>query len=322
MTARRHGGDLAAAMARSGGARADWLDLSTGINPDPWPVPDLPAHAWAALPGQPDMDALLAAARRAYGVHPDNGIVAAPGTQALIQQMPALSPALDARVVTPTYTEHAGVFRDAGQPVREVATLEDLDGAATAIVVNPNNPDGRHWSPDRVLAIRAGLLVIDEAFCDVMPSLTCCGRALPERVVILRSFGKFFGLGGVRLGFAIAAPGTADRLRRRLGPWAVSGPALLIGAAALSDTDWMAATRAALKERSARLRTILVAAGLEIVGGTPLFTTARAEDAAALQQRLARHHVWSRTFDDRPDWIRFGLPADAAGLERLERALG
>lgn len=321
MAIRGHGGDLAAAMARFGGAAADWLDLSTGINPNPWPVPDLPARCWSTLPGQPELDALVAAARAAYGVHPGNAVLAAPGTQALIQQMPALSPALDARIVGPTYNEHAGVFRDSGHPVREVATLAGLDGAGVAIVVNPNNPDGRAWPVADVLTVRAGLLVIDEAFADVMPRVSACARALPEGVVVLRSFGKFFGLAGLRLGFAVAAPATAVRLRQRLGPWAVSGPALWIGAAALADDTWIAATRARLAGQMTDLRAVLSGAGLQDVGGTDLFTTAAAADAANLQARLAARRIWTRTFDYRPDWIRFGLPADRAGMDRLREAL-
>ena len=88
----KHGGDLTEAMAHYGGTPDMWLDLSTGINPWPWPMPPaLPARVWRRLPSRADEDALLEAAREAYVVPAGVEIVAAPGTQALIQWLPHLA---------------------------------------------------------------------------------------------------------------------------------------------------------------------------------------------------------------------------------------
>lgn len=323
MAKREHGGDLAAAVARFGGERADWLDLSTGINPDCWPMPAVPARFLTALPEKADAEDLIRAARAAYDVHPANRIVPAGGAQALIQAMPMLAEGDDVRVLAPTYNEHAGRFADSGRAPKEVAAPDALRGADAAVVVNPNNPDGRRTEPAALLdmAGSVGLLVVDESFCDVTPALSLCPGELPPNIVVLRSFGKFFGLAGLRLGFAVAADAPAERLARLLGPWAVSGPALFAGASALRDTAWIDATRERLSRSMTRLRGLLTDAGFEIVGGTDLFVTARAEDAAAWRERFAEHRIWVRPFGYAPDWLRFGLPPADGNWPQLEAAL-
>lgn len=324
-----HGGDLAAAEARYGRPAAGWLDLSTGINAVPYPVPALAPAVWRRLP-QPDAEAaLLDAARAAYGVAPDKAIVAAPGTQALIQLLPMLAPPGPVAVRSPTYGEHARVWRAAGYAVREPGDLDGLAGAGVAVVVNPNNPDGRLAPPDALLAASeamrcaGGLLVVDEAFADVMPEVGLSGRPAAESdgVVVLRSFGKFFGLAGVRLGFAIGPPSPVARLQALLGPWAVSGPAIAIGMTALSDGDWIAATRADLAARVSRLDGILAQAGLAVAGGTSLFRLVDSAQARAIHESLARAGIWTRAFPAHPRWLRIGVPGGEAEFGRVVAAL-
>lgn len=328
MRARPHGGDLDRAEAVHGRPADGWLDLSTGINPWPYPVPDVAADAWARLPAKAALDDLLAAARRAYGVDPAAGVIAAPGTQALIQLVPRLVPAGEVRVVGPTYGEHAPAWAGIGHRVADVADLADLpDGLAGVVVCNPNNPDGRVVPRDVLLdlagrlAAAGGLLLVDEAFADVTPETSLADAAGRPGLAVLRSFGKFFGLAGLRLGFALAAPETAERLATLLGPWAVSGPALAIGRRALLDEAWIMATRQRLAAEAEALRSLLVDAGLEYVGGTDLFQLARCPDADALQRRLAARGVWIRVFPGRPGLARFGLPGGEVAQARLARAL-
>jgi len=321
---RDHGGNLDAAMARFGGAAGDWIDLSTGINPRPYPVPDIPREAWAALPTEADMAALSEAAAQAYGA----GCAIAPvaGAQAAIQMMPALLPPGEARVLGPTYNEHAASLRAAGWQVCEVARADDLAGADLAVIVNPNNPDGRRHAPDALLMLadRVGLLVVDESFADTAPELSVVPQLTreSERVIALRSFGKFYGLAGLRLGFAVGGARHIARLKEMAGPWPVSGPAITIGCAALNDTAWQAETRARLSADAARLDALAAAAGWDLVGGTPLFRLYETGDAAAAQARLARAQIWSRTFPYSPGWLRLGLPGAEDEWTRLEAALG
>jgi cobalamin biosynthetic protein CobC len=325
----KHGGDLSDAIARFGGEAGAWLDLSTGINPTPWPVPDALLKPFLQrLPARADADALLDAARKAYRVPANTALVAAPGTQALIQWLPRLAPQAPVAVCGPTYSEHAHAWASAGHQVVSINGLDALPATARhAVVVNPNNPDGRIVSlaaierAAKTLHTRGGWLVVDEAFVDVMPDATAASLCTDLPIVILRSFGKFYGLAGLRLGFAIAMPAIVEQFCRALGPWSVSGPALAIGTAALRDTDWAGEMRRQLAMQAARLDEILAASGGTIVGGTSLFRLLRHADAARIHERLAQKYIWSRKFAHADDLLRFGLPGSDQGFARLSHAL-
>lgn len=325
----QHGGDPAALEARFGKPSAGWLDLSTGINPVPYAVPDIPSSALAHLPRQADMDALEAAARKAYGVPADAAIVASPGTQALIQMVPTLFAPRDVTILGPTYGEHAPAWAAAGHQVQDAASLcaQAALPAPFAVVVHPNNPDGRTQTVEGFLAFAdelnelGGALVVDEAFADVTPELSVTPHAGVGGLIVLRSFGKFFGLAGVRLGFAVCAPDIAAQLSAKLGPWAVSGPAIWAGVHALGDAAWQDAARVRLKADARRLDALLEHAGLRIVGGTDLFRLAESDAASEIYEKLGRAGILTRPFDYNAQWLRFGLPGCDADWARLEAAL-
>jgi cobalamin biosynthetic protein CobC len=170
------------------------------------------------------------------------------------------------------------------------------------------------------LARRGGLLVVDEAFGDVTPELSVV-RFVGPGLLVLRSFGKFFGLAGLRLGFAVADPVTARLLRTVLGPWSVSGPAMVVGRAALADKTWIAETRQRLTYESTLLDNILIQAGLSVLGGTSLFRLVNAPRAWALYEHLGQRGILVRPFAAAPRWLRFGLPPGDAGRKRLREAL-
>jgi cobalamin biosynthetic protein CobC len=314
-----HGGGLGEVMRRFPDAPRPWLDLSTGINPVPYPVGALPGETWARLPAREDERALLAAAATRYGVPDPATIVAAPGTQALIQLLPRLVPRSRVAVLGPTYEEHEACWARHGHEVRVVGDAAGANGADIIVAVNPNNPSGA-LRKDFGKASR--LLVVDEAFIDFEPRGASLASDLPDRTVVLRSFGKTYGLAGVRLGFAIAQRDLADRLRTELGPWAVAGPALELGRRALGDGAWLEAARERLAKDSARLDGVLRDAGFELIGGTLLFRLVRHPSAAAFVQRLGQHGIHVRAFADRPNELRFGLPGDDAAFGRLAAALG
>jgi len=317
-----HGGRLEEARRRWPGAPEPFLDLSTGINPHAYPLPPLPPESFARLPEPEALARLEAIAARAYGVADPACVVAAPGTQALIQLLPRLFPAEAATVLGPTYNEHAEAWRRAGVSVRETAEVAGLHDAEVAVLCNPNNPNGARHAPEALFAIarRARLLVVDEAFADLEPEPLSLAPHLPlPSVVVLRSFGKAYGLAGLRLGFALGEPGTVEALRALLGPWAVSGPAIATGAVALADEGWRAATRERLRHDGERLRTMLEAAGLQVLGGTRLFVLAAGDPSLA--ERLGRAGILVRAFSFAPTRFRFGIPGDEAAWERLQRAL-
>ncbi|MEM9795027.1 MAG: threonine-phosphate decarboxylase [Pseudomonadota bacterium] len=308
-TPRDHGGGIDAACARWGGRPEDWLDLSTGINPVPYPIPALAPSAWTRLPDRGAELALIQAARAHWRVPDGVDILPAPGASAVIARLPMLRPAGQVHIENPTYNEHEAAFRAHGWALSK----KDADAV---VLVNPNNPDGRTWPPT---AADAPLVVIDESFCDISPEASLIDLARRPGTVVLKSFGKFWGLAGLRLGFAIGTGDTIGPLRDALGPWPCSGPALTIGTAALRDQNWASETRARLQSDAGRLDTLLNPLGT-IIGGTPLFRLLETPQASVLQERLARNHIWTRTFPYAPNWIRFGLPA-VTGWGRLADAL-
>lgn len=308
--ARDHGGRLSEAIARFGGDAKDWIDLSTGINPTPYSIPPLPQTAWTNLPDEALIRDLEDAARQFWNVPEGAEVVAAPGASALIATIPRLFDGNEVNIPQPTYNEHAAAFENAGW-------TRGCSGKTT-VLVNPNNPDGRVWSDAEVPTQN---VVIDESFCDVMPEKSLISHAISPGCIILKSFGKFWGLAGLRLGFAICLPDMAIRLREALGPWAVSGPACHTGTAALCDPGWANEMRGKLADQSDRLDAMLSEAGLKLVGGTTLFRLASVEGASVLQQHLAAQHILTRVFPYSDNWVRFGLPATASEYARLEAAL-
>ncbi|HRL77378.1 MAG TPA: threonine-phosphate decarboxylase CobD [Candidatus Accumulibacter phosphatis] len=320
-----HGGRLRAAAAHYGIPTGEWLDLSTGINPDPWPVPPLPASAWQRLPE--DDDGLEAAAASAYG---NPGLLPVAGSQAAIQLLPALLPRAAVACVSPLYAEHPHCWQKAGHRVRLITgSLSRALAAATPYVLlcNPNNPTATAHTRAALLHAaselkrRGGWLIVDEAFIDPTPDdsvADLAGTPAAPRLIVLRSLGKFFGLAGARVGFVLAAAELLQRMRAELGPWTVSGPARSVARLALADLDWQRTARHRLLAAGERLHDLLAAHGE--VHGTALFATLRRADGAQLHDHVAHRGILTRLFAEH-GLLRFGLPASEDDWQRLHAAL-
>ncbi|MGV8952969.1 MAG: threonine-phosphate decarboxylase CobD [Cypionkella sp.] len=316
---RDHGGNIDSAIARFGGS--DWIDLSTGINRVPYPLPVLLPEDWTMLPTGAAKQALLDVARTTYGTAA--AILATAGAQAAIQMIPHLGAKGRARVLGPTYNEHAACLRVAGWAVEEVSRFNQLAGADLAVVVNPNNPDGASYSPTDLLDLSAavGRLVVDESFADAQPQLSLAAQAGENGLLVLRSFGKFYGLAGVRLGFVLGAADDIAALDAMAGPWPVNGAALRIGQTALADTAWAQATTQRLRAEADQADALATALGWQPAGGTELFRLYDTPDAMTAQDRLARHQIWTRIFPYSNRWLRLGLPAGPTEWARLTLAM-
>ena len=358
-----HGGNLDAAVKHYGGDPRDWIDLSTGINRSAYPLKDIPAWqeeaAFCSLPTRQLVYEVEAAARATYQTKAP--ITAMAGVQAAIQSLPSLllrtlKQPLQVKILGPTYGEYHQQFSQAGWPVETVPSLEALaqnssqveNKGTIAIVVNPNNPDGRLISPQDLwdLAAHVQLLIIDESFADPHPGLSLAPWLNPPiiydrpdntmtydrpenrgRLLVLRSFGKFYGLAGLRLGFALGDPALVAGLRAQAGAWAVSSPALVAGLAALKDPAWRQGTIRTLKENRYRLDQLARAAGFQAIGQASLFGLYETANATQVQEQLARHHIWSRSFTttgpnaQSGGRLRLGLPAGKDEWQRLAQAL-
>jgi cobalamin biosynthetic protein CobC len=321
-----HGGRLRVAAARYRIPLADWLDLSTGVSPHGWPVPQLAPTVWQRLPEEGDG---LEEAMAAY-YQSTRGMTVA-GSQAAIQALPGLFPRASIACLAPLYNEHPHAWHMAGHDVHmwKDNSVDDAlaRGATHVLVCNPNNPTGRSHSSQMLLEVAArlntryGVLIVDEAFIDATPENSLAplaGTDAAPNLIVLRSLGKFFGLAGARVGFVFAASSLLERLRTRLGPWPVSGPSREIAKRALLDRDWQIEMRSFLLASGHRLATLL--APLGGIGATALFATVRSPHAKDLHEYLARNGIFTRHFEQE-SMIRFGLPESEGSWARLDGVL-
>lgn len=320
-------GELDRLAARYPDAPGPWLDLATGCNPWPYPVA-IPAEAWTRPPQGRDREAARAAVASYLAVASPDNIALVPGVEAAIAHLPHCLEPTRVAVLTPIYDSHAPAWRAAGHEVHDLSG-EAIEASDVPVVVltNPNDRHGGVIQPEvlRDLAARCrargGLLVVDEAFADLMPEISISGDAPGGSTVVLRSLGKGFGLVGVRAGAMVAPAALTGAVRERLGPWAVSGPALAAMTAAYGDPSWMAEMRAHLDAAARDLDTALRELGVTIAGGTALFRLIATPMAVHVQTTLARRGIAVRRFPGDPRHLRVGLPPDEPARERLVAGL-
>ena len=331
-----HGGDLGAARTAYPESLEPWIDLSTGINPIAYPwMARLPqeilTEATARLPQKSAETACLKAWTESLQVkNPDDWLLV-PGSQAMINLLPILFPDHQAVISDPCYGEYERAWRRTGTSVQKVQPhdLMSLEPQHSTVVIltNPNNPDGYLWPIGQLLslahrlALSGGSLVVDEAYGEVLDNMSLASMTLPDNVIILRSFGKFFGLAGLRLGMVRLNHCHQQKIRDHLGPWTINGLALAVATYALKDKSWIDNTRQHLTRNMAGLRHCLQTAGLTLIGGTDLFCLTRQGNAPALYDTLLSHGILVRKFPERPSELRFGLPRDADHFQRLKEAL-
>lgn len=310
-----HGGALDLAVAKYGGNAASWLDLSTGINPYHYPIENVANLSWTQLPQASALNNLLYAASAAYGCKPQN-ILAANGTQALIEILPLILPKSKIAILSPTYQEHQHNWQKHGHEVVLVADIEQAKSANHLIIVNPNNPTGKLFSPDELrelqtyFAAKKGYLIIDEAFIDMTPEMSMSAFAGEEGLIILRSFGKFFGLAGVRVGFVLAEDSILNEMGKHIGLWNIAGMSMQIATQALEDLTWQKSMRGKVAENMSNMQSILKDCEFKIVGATDLFCLAEMpnnQSAYDYFEKLAKRHILTRKFIDNNKILRFGL---------------
>ena len=329
-----HGGRLGVAHSLFPDVQQPWIDLSTGINPRSYPAPRASQRSRNRLPEPTELARLEAIAAEAFGVTDPARVVATAGTECALRLLPQLVQLKAAVIVGPTYGSHADAWTRAGAPTQAIR-LEEIgahaERAVCMTIVNPNNPDGRIVASSRLLALHdslaqhGGMLIVDEAFAEVAPEASvaaAAGTPAGSKLIVLRSFGKFFGLAGLRLGFIVAATPLVATIRGLIGEWPVSSDALAAGLAAYANVRWMERERGILQKAAQRLDGLLTLSGFELAGGTSLFRLARAADAHERFARLLTAGILVRPFDFAPDLLRFGLPRGREQWRRLAAALG
>lgn len=318
-----HGGNLAQAAKQYGIALTDWLDLSTGINPNQYPIPAIPSRIWQRLPDA--NDELIEAALAYYGCQ---SLLPTAGSQAAIQILPKLRPAGHIAMPSMMYQEHSYAWKNNGHQVTLFETSPDdstLNQADVVLLCNPNNPTGKRYQKKQLLhwhqqlAARGAWLIVDEAFMDMTPNESLAEHAHQECLIVLRSLGKFFGLAGARVGFLLAHHHILNLAQEMLGPWTITGPSEFIATQALLNQPWQEDTRKALATNSLKLQKLLSLYDLQPTGKTDLFQFVTSESAMSIHHALAKQGVWTRLFDNIPA-VRFGLPPGTQ-WQQLEAAL-
>lgn len=327
-----HGGNLTLAVERFGIPSERWIDLSTGINPESFPFSPLNATDWRTLPHAESE--LLTAARAYYNA---TSILAVAGSQAAIQLLPRLRSKSRVAFLPLSYNEHSYNWRKRGHEcvaVSKEQLIADCSSFDVVVICNPNNPTGEKFAPEVLLELhanlsqRSGWLVVDEAFMDCTPSSSVVSSTgdTREGLIVLRSFGKFFGLAGVRLGFVAAWSELLEEMRSELGPWTVNGPALKIACEALRATEWHSIARTRLTVTSSRLKELLCDFDLTPTGGTAFFQWIETPRARRLHEHIAAGGILTRLFEPvetarMSPSIRFGLPGSEEEFNRLQTRL-
>ena len=319
-----HGGYLISAAEKYKIPIEQWVDLSTGINPNGWPIPNIPSACWQRLPESGD--SLISAAKDYYQCQ---SILAVAGSQAAIQILPQLRSKSKVGVLPLAYAEHGYSWKKAGHEIVELTeeTIGDqLDLLDVLILINPNNPTTQRFSKDHLLnwhkklQQRNGWLIVDEAFIDTTPEESLCSYPASDGLIILRSIGKFFGLAGIRCGFVVGQEKLLTKINEALGPWTISHPSRYVATAALIDKQWQQQTRYDLKKQSERLVLLLTKRGLKPDGQTDLFVWIKIPEAKGIHQALAEQGVLTRLFDQ-PLSLRFGLPQNEQQWSQFDIAL-
>jgi len=319
-----HGGNLRQAAKKYGIPIDQWLDLSTGINPQSWYVPPLPMDCWGRLPEQDD--GLIQAAINYYQCP---SLLAVAGSQAAIQTLPYLRPHSKVGILTPSYNEHAYAWTQAGHQVIPITSMmieSQLACLDVLLLVNPNNPTGERFDQCQLmnwwerLQQKQGWLMIDEAFIDSHPPDSLANQCPQTGLIVLRSVGKFFGLAGIRVGFVLAEEALLSALAQRLGPWSIAHPSRWVASQALQDKAWQQLTRQQLSRQGNRLNHLLTQYQLSPTGGCELFQWIKHENASMIHQQLAEQGIWSRLFTE-PVSFRLGLPATEGQWQQLEQGL-
>lgn len=330
-----HGGDLDRAITQYGGQMTDWLDLSTGISPWPYPPPDVEVTLWQRLPPAPNT--LCQAAARYYGCE-EHYVVVSPGSQLAIRLLPTLLPK-PTTVAIPLigYQEHGYAWRLAGHQTLHYRGLAELNALIAteqvehAVVINPNNPTTDYFSTtalaDLAQTLR-GILLVDEAFADTTTASMVEYLDTNENLMILRSPGKFFGLAGARVGFLLSRNQLADQLKTLLMPWSLSAPACHVVESALRDSNWQSMQKQRIQQAGQKMVQLLSGVvkrrqpDLEL-RPQALFCSlfGSKESLHVLHQSLAERKIWTRlnTPQEPVSWLRIGLPGPAQS--RFEAAL-
>jgi threonine-phosphate decarboxylase len=257
-----HGGNIISMARQHGFSPTDSIDFSASINPlglSP-KVREAIIGALDSLVHYPDNDCgeLKQALAGFHGVPPEY-IAIANGSTEIIYNLPALLPGKSVLIISPSFSEYSHALLQHRCEVRHMILSPndnfslDLERLSRVLdeyydalyLCNPGNPSGMLY-PRQVIEqvydlcrATGTFLVLDEAFMDFCEKASAKDMIITsDHGIVLRSMTKFYGIPGLRLGYAMAAPALIERLTSMGGPWSVNTLAQTAGVAALADEEY------------------------------------------------------------------------------------
>ena len=317
-----HGGDLDKAINCYGGEKYQWIDLSTGINPEPYPIPRLEISDWKNLPTLTEIQSLEKIIKSK--LQTSSEIVLVPGAQSAINFLPFLLKKKKVKILSPTYNEYQFCFQNAGWDVHFCKKFNQLFDSEVVIIVNPNNPDGKIYDVKDLIKLSKSVeqLIVDESFIDssLCKSVISGIDSDTSNIIVIRSFGKFFGLAGMRLGFIISNSKINKKFKNSLGPWPISKMAIKIASKAFQDETWIKKTKIKLVATVKLMDRLMDVVNWKTIGGTNLFRLYSTPNSDLAQKLLAEQYIWSRKFSYSKKWLRLGIPSNE-DFRKLEKTI-
>jgi len=268
----QHGGNIYTLLDDKKVAAAEILDFSANINPcapPPW-LRSLINRELELVAHYPDpaAKALIEAITERHPVAAEY-IVPANGTTELLHLLPHIIPRGQVIIPVPSYVDYFAVFEKHGFEITPLYLEESnnfaivpddisslLKGKETIIFGNPANPSGSFLQQNSIVELAQNhsdtLFIIDEAFLDFQEDHHSTGGQC-ENLVTLNSLTKFYGVPGLRLGFGIFPLIYAKKIAALMPQWSINTLAQRVGARALRDHEFDAASRAKFQELSSEM---------------------------------------------------------------------
>lgn len=267
-----------------------------------------------AVAQYPDVEQLQQSIGSRLGVAAE-GVVIAAGSDAIIEAIVRYCVRLGLKALLPVPTfyryeriakraglalSYAHYLKDEGAfvfPTDEIVAALNSGEIGALFLCQPNNPLGSLIPPAdfelllRVAAEKNVLVLVDEAYAE-FDNPTALGAIGQQRIIIVRTFSKSFGLAGIRVGYALTETALATELRSQLLPWPVAHVSLVVAQYAFGEPDYFARRRTVLmKERDAFATHLKEIPGVTVYPSRANFLLIAVPDAPGVVRRLAEKDI-------------------------------
>lgn len=308
-----HGGNIYAVKRRF---KKEVIDFSANINPLGLPsqIKKIIYKNFASILHYPDPEANIIRKLAQYWGVKEKNILLGNGSTELIYLIASCFMPKTTLIPVPTFSEYERAARNIRSKIKFVNLDEKedfrlnpnrLSDSDILFLSNPNNPTGNLiFTDSRMLEeLPYKLIVIDEAFMDFLPDekkYTLIWKAAKsKRIIVLRTFTKFFALPGLRIGYLVAHRDIIKALKKYQMPWSVNVFALKAAECLLVDKSYINNTRQFIeKEKRFLFKAIAEIGGLKPYPSVTNFLLIKIEDknlsSSFLTKRLIQKGILIR----------------------------